>query len=338
MNDIARKKVDMKVHTLPVISLCALLLLNSLAYAEEDANPTPLAASVKIEKKTLKPEALGIPLRYTSVPTETYADALKVELSIVNDPKLVGQYFDSKMWRKRFVPFYLTLENTGQYPLEVSTGNILLLEERNPELKASAKMTQLASTKPTGKKSKKQKQQELPPFVVPTPPGVTFNKSKHIQYGWKRNLGMLAFTGLTFGFAAPVTVPAMVMGNMHRSTNKRLASNLQDQNLARVTVEPGDRISTWLFYRRDRKKQTLLPKKIVFADIYTPSKEELSSFVIDLQPLATDQTAVRRKLEESEVKDLQLFQGKIIAEGKDEAATEKMKSMESLIEEKDERK
>lgn len=338
---VIKKRVVINVKKLSLVAVIAILSLQTPGFSEVLASDASTSSTKTPIKTVLKPEELGTPLAYTSVPTATHADDLKVNISIVKDSKVVGRYFDSKMWRKRFVPFYLSLENTGHYPIEVSTGSILLLEEKTPDPKSATKMAQLSSTKPTAStssKNSKKKAKALPPFVAPTPPGMAFNKSKHVQYGWKSNLAMLAATGLSLGFAAPVTVPAMVMGNMHRGTNKRLASNFQDQNLSRLTIEPGDKVSTWLFYRRDRKKQTLLPRKIVFADIYTPSKEELSSFVIDLQPLNTDQTAVRRKMEESEIKDLQLFQGKIVAETKEEAASEKLKELESLAGEKKETK
>jgi hypothetical protein len=338
---VINKRVVIHVKKLSFLAILAIFSLQTPGFSEVLTSASSSPSAKTTIKKVLTPESMGTPLTYTSVPTATHADDLKVGISIVKDPGMVGKYFDSKMWRKRFVPFYLSLENTGQYPIEVSTGSILLLEEKTPDPKATTKMAQLSSTKPTAStasKNSKKKAKDLPPFVVPTPPGMAFNKSKHVQYGWKSNLAMIAATGITLGFAAPVTVPAMVMGNMHRGTNKRLANNLQDQNLARLTIEPGDKVNTWLFYRRDRKRQTLLPRKIVFADIYTPSKEELSSFVIDLQPLNTDQTAVRRKMEESEIKDLQLFQGKIVTETKEESASEKLKELESLAGEKKETK
>lgn len=313
------------------------LLDSAYSQTATSGQASPTANSTSSASLSLVPIADGKAqaslLPFETVATGNHSDDLDVQVAMMKDPKAVGKYFDGLLWRKHFVPFYVSIRNKGNYPIEVSMGNVLLLEEKLPDRKVADKLAQLSATTPsTGTKqsSKKKSKKDLPPFVPPTPPGYVFQKSKHIQYGWKSNLGMLALTGASLGFLAPLTVPSMVVGNMYRGTNKKLVNNFQDLSLGRVTIEPGEVAESWLFYRRDSKRQALLPKKLVFADIYVPKVEELSSFLIDYQPLASKQVGIRRSMDESEVRDLQLFQGKIVEEQKEQQATDKMKDLETL--------
>lgn len=290
------------------------------------ASQTPATQKPDTPALQLVPVAEG-KTQASLLPFETaaagnHSDDLDIQITMMKDPKAVRKYFDGLLWRRHFVPFFVSIQNKGNYPIEVSTGNILLLEETLPNRKASKQLSNAG--KGAKHASKKKSKKDLPPFVPPTPPGYVFQKSRHIQYGWKSNLSMLALTGASLGFLAPLTVPSLVMGNMYRGANKKLVNHFQDLSLGRVTIEPGETAQSWLFYRRHRKRQILLPKKLVFADIYVPKIGELSSFLIDYQPSGARQVGLRRGMDASEVRDVQLFQGKIV-ESQEEPATDQIK-------------
>lgn len=238
----------------------------------------------------------GCDLIFETAPVGNHSDDLDVHIIALQDRRAVGHYFGAPVWARRFAPFYLTLKNNGHYPIEVSLGSILLLEHGLPDSKAK-----------TPANAKSGEKGAFPSFLPPIPPGQVFERSRHIQYGWRTNLGLIVLTGVSLGFAAPFTVPLLIGGNMHRGGNRRLVARFQNLTLSRITVEPGEKTESWIFYRRVRKQQALCPQKVIFADIYTPKLNERSSFVIDYRPLQENHPGIRRKMDMAEMAELQQY-------------------------------
>lgn len=260
------------------------------------------------------------PLPFDKVEANTFSDELEIQVGYLNSPQAVSKSFNGKMWRKRYVPFQFTFTNHGHYPIEISTGNILLWDKDLTPKKISSQLNQLQSTPPVASKpsTKSKAAPNIPPFIPPTPPGIVFAGSKRVQYGWKSNLGLVAITGLTLGLATPLTAPAMLVGNMYRGSNKKLVTNFQDQSLGRITLDPGETATTWIFYRRAAMNQKEMPLKILVADLYCPELDKLSGLTLDFQPVALKQPAIRRVLSEAEETELALYTGKIVDKVKDE--------------------
>lgn len=321
----------MNGHAFVVVALCTMFLLyvlplpvisaetsNTQQAATENTNPqTEVVPSPSDPTMTVEITALPFQRAKSSVSVKS----LNVEIGYLSSKDAIDQLFNKKMWHKGYIPFNMAFENTGHYPIEVSTGNILLLDETLDITEVKAALKKLTATpdeaESTEKKNKKKKtkkrnkKSEITWYTAPVPPGVVFEKTKHVQYGWKGNLGMVLLTGATLGLAAPLTVPALVVGNAYRGSNKRMATNFQDQSLERITVDPGETVETWLFYPRDKEQRSVPPKKIIFADIYIPEQEELSQFVIDYQPQKMNREAVRRELDNIEVASLKVLLGKV---------------------------
>lgn len=305
----------------------------------QSVNSESLKTEMTMAKENLaKEETFPVtPLPFRDLWLDTQADHLAVEIAYLNSKDTVDEMFNNKMWRKRYVPFYFTFTNSGHYPIEVSTGNILLLDESLDKKAIKSALAEFSATKTssvkTKKKKRKKKKGNITWFTPPIPPGVVFEKAKHVQYGWKGNLGMVLITGATLGLAAPITLPALVVGNAYRGSNKRMAFNFQDQSLERITIEPGETVETWLFYQRDKLHRSIPPKKIVFADIYTPERKEFSQFVIDYQPLKINDEAIRRELDVVEVAALKVALGKVSSGDAHLLDDEAEDKIESLLEE-----
>jgi hypothetical protein len=261
---------------------------------------------------TVSPSPYEItPLPFNKAVNDSFTDSLEAEIGYLKNPQAVAKTFNGKLWRKNYGPFQFTFTNQGHYPIEISTANILLLDQIHTPQRVSSQLNQLQATAKSSTTSNKQVTRK-PFFIAPTPPGVAFSNSKHLQYGWKSNLGLVALTGVTLGLATPLTAPAMVLGNVHRGSNKRLVNTFQDQSLGRIILDPGESATTWIFYRRAKKNQREVPQKILISDLYCPELDQLSGITVDFQPLTLKQPAIRRTLSESEKEELALYNGKVL--------------------------